>query len=488
MSFLNLFISPSSSSAKKNKKIFKLTDPRVLVKLSACIREVEKLFERFDADADGRIFREEFEDVYRATFTDGDAPGRLDELWKYLSRGSSGSEAWEEKRGGSGDGRDADEEKERRRRQKGFVDKKTWMSRVRLRDVPSIVPRCRTLGPLAAASPTAEELGRLDNLMGRLRGLAAAAKEKNVRIGERSIFVFASSLCFSSSFFFFLNLFRVLFLPFFLPSFLQKQVRLLIDAEYSTVQPAIDAAALELMREFNTTGGEEEGPGGNDDREGSSGSGRTLSSSPPSFAVPTVYNTTQCYLRGAEEKLRGELELAAAEGFSWGGKLVRGAYLESENRRAAAAGRASPCWPSVEGTHECYDACARIAVEEGVFAGRGEVLLATVRKGKREREREEFERGSLVGKEKRKEGKEKRKEGREKRKEGKEKRKEGKEKRKERPTRKKNRKSQKIKNLSQHNKSSVSKAVDLLSRLEKEQPAGDAPSSRVSFGQLYGMR
>ena len=78
------------------------------------------------------------------------------------------------------------------------------------------------------------------------------------------------------------------------------------------MQPAIDAAALELMREFNTTGGEEEGPGGNDDREGSSGSGRTLSSSPPSFAVPTVYNTTQCYLRGAEEKLRGELELAAA--------------------------------------------------------------------------------------------------------------------------------------------------------------------------------
>ena len=442
MSFINLFISPSSSTAKKNKKIFKLTDPRVLVKLSACIREVEKLFERFDADADGRIFREEFEDVYRATFTDGDAPGRLDELWKYLSRGSSGSEAWEEKRGGSGDGRDADEEKERRRRQKGFVDKKTWMSRVRLRDVPSIVPRCRTLGPLAAASPTAEELGRLDNLMGRLRGLAAAAKEKNVRIGERSIFVFASSLCFSSSFFFFLNLFRVLFLPFFLPSFLQKQVRLLIDAEYSTVQPAIDAAALELMREFNTTGGEEEGPGGNDDREGSSGSGRTLSSSPPSFAVPTVYNTTQCYLRGAEEKLRGELELAAAEGFSWGGKLVRGAYLESENRRAAAAGRASPCWPSVEGTHECYDACARIAVEEGVFAGRGEVLLATVRKGKRERERE---RNLREGRwwERRREKRERRREKREGRREKRERRREKRERRRE----KRDQRGKKIENL-----------------------------------------
>ena len=69
---------------------------------------------------------------------------------------------------------------------------------MRLRDVPSIVPRCRTLGPLAAAAPTPEELGRLDNLMGRLRGLAAAAKKKNVS------FVFLASFLvfFSSSFFF----------------------------------------------------------------------------------------------------------------------------------------------------------------------------------------------------------------------------------------------------------------------------------------------
>ena len=161
------------------------------------------------------------------------------------------------------------------------------------------------------------------------------------------------------------------------------------------MQPAIDAAALELMREFN--GGGESCP-------------------------PTVYNTTQCYLKGAREKLLGELELAARGNFAWGGKLVRGAYIDSENRRAAEAGRPSPCWPSVEETHASYDACVRISVEEGVFAsassgrGRGEVLLAT------------------------------------------------------------------------HNKASVRKAVDLLSRLEREHPDGEAASSRVSFGQLYGMR
>ena len=162
-------------------KLTALTDPRVLVKLSACLREIERLFEKFDADADGRVSRKEFETVYRETFTDGDAPGRLDELWRYLSRGSDGEEGEEA----------------------GFVDKKMWLRKIKLRDVPSIVPRCRKLGPLAAAAPTSEELGRLDNLMARLRGLAAAAKEKNVRRErrERDRERFDFLLFFSSTFF-----------------------------------------------------------------------------------------------------------------------------------------------------------------------------------------------------------------------------------------------------------------------------------------------
>jgi len=145
-------------------KLTALTDPRVLVKLSACLREIEELFERFDADADGKVSRKEFESAYRETFTDGDEPGRLDELWGYLSRSRNEGEGEKEEQ-----------------QQRDFVDLQTWTSRIKLRDVPLIVPRCRTLGPLAAASPTPEELWRLENLMERLRALAAAAKEKNVR-------------------------------------------------------------------------------------------------------------------------------------------------------------------------------------------------------------------------------------------------------------------------------------------------------------------
>ena len=202
------------------------------------------------------------------------------------------------------------------------------------------------------------------------------------------------------------------------------------------MQPAIDAAALELMREFNkSSGGSSRSSGEGKEKEKEKEEEKYF------LAVPTVYNTTQCYLRGATEKLRGELELAAKEGFSWGGKLVRGAYIDSENKRADAAKVPSPCWSSIGETHECYDACARIAVEEGVFAW-----------GEKVREKKKTKR--------------------------------------ERPTKKKKtRKSRKkTKTFFQHNKASVSKAVDLLSRLEREQPAGDASSSRVSFGQLYGMR
>lgn len=135
------------------------------------------------------------------------------------------------------------------------------------------------------------------------------------------------------------------------------------------MQPAIDAAALEIMKEFNISG------------SGTSSSNNTKSETSLGLnPVPTVHNTTQCYLRGAEAKLRGEIDLAEKEGFAWGGKLVRGAYIDSENKRSLAANKPSPCWPSIEETHECYDECARIAMEEGVFAGKGEVLLATVRR------------------------------------------------------------------------------------------------------------
>ena len=83
-----------------------------------------------------------------------------------------------------------------------------------------------------------------------------------------------------------------------------RGVRLMIDAEQTYFQPAIRHMAVNvLMPEFN-------------------------------LSSPVIYNTVQCYLRGAETVLQMDLELSRLSGFCYGVKLVRGAYMEQENKLA----------------------------------------------------------------------------------------------------------------------------------------------------------
>ncbi|EMC99835.1 hypothetical protein BAUCODRAFT_30247 [Baudoinia panamericana UAMH 10762] len=63
-----------------------------------------------------------------------------------------------------------------------------------------------------------------------------------------------------------------------------------------------------------------------------------------------VYNTYQAYLKQTPETISKHLTEAKTQGFTLGVKLVRGAYLGSEER--------SLIWPSIEKTHEAYDAIA----------------------------------------------------------------------------------------------------------------------------------
>ena len=52
------------------------------------------------------------------------------------------------------------------------------------------------------------------------------------------------------------------------------------------------------------------------------------------------------------------MERAEQEGFAFGAKLVRGAYLVLERERAAAAGADSPIYDTIEDTHANYGRCA----------------------------------------------------------------------------------------------------------------------------------
>ena len=104
----------------------------------------------------------------------------------------------------------------------------------------------------------------------------------------------------------------------------KHDVGLLIDAEEYNMQIAVDQLVLDLMREFNT-----------------------------SKAV--VYNTVQLYLVDGNHRLRQMHSQAAKEGFYLGLKLVRGAYMEKERKRAKRNQTPSPICASKEETDANFD-------------------------------------------------------------------------------------------------------------------------------------
>ena len=80
----------------------------------------------------------------------------------------------------------------------------------------------------------------------------------------------------------------------------ERNCRIIIDAEQSVVQKAIDKLTIDLMRRYNPLDGQ-----------------------------ALVYNSLQAYLKAAREKLKDQLALANKEGWQLAVKLVRGAYISN---------------------------------------------------------------------------------------------------------------------------------------------------------------
>ncbi|KAK6008224.1 hypothetical protein QM012_000127 [Aureobasidium pullulans] len=120
-----------------------------------------------------------------------------------------------------------------------------------------------------------------------------------------------------------------------------RRVRVLIDAESSTYQKAIDFAALEIMRRFNT-------------------SHRAL-----------VLNTYQLYLNSSAEKLKLHLDHSVKHGYVLGIKMVRGAYLHTELDKQSLH-------ISKQHTDEAYDDTVKFLLrEESGIAWKADIMLAT---------------------------------------------------------------------------------------------------------------
>ena len=106
---------------------------------------------------------------------------------------------------------------------------------------------------------------------------------------------------------------------------MQKNIGVLIDAEESWIQHPVDAITMKMMDDYNKE-------------------------------RPVIYNTIQLYRHDRLQFLKDCLEAAVARKFMLAVKLVRGAYMEKERRRAAEMGYLSPIQVSKENTDKDYNA------------------------------------------------------------------------------------------------------------------------------------
>ncbi|MES2689169.1 MAG: proline dehydrogenase family protein [Bacteroidota bacterium] len=110
-----------------------------------------------------------------------------------------------------------------------------------------------------------------------------------------------------------------------------NNVRIFIDAEESWIQDTIDTLAHEMMMEFNKQ-------------------------------KCIVYNTIQLYRHDRLAFLKSSLADAEKNNYQLGVKLVRGAYMEKERRRAAEKGYPSPIQPDKQSSDKDYNEALRFCI------------------------------------------------------------------------------------------------------------------------------
>uniref|UniRef100_A0A672JPQ9 Proline dehydrogenase n=1 Tax=Salarias fasciatus TaxID=181472 RepID=A0A672JPQ9_SALFA len=125
--------------------------------------------------------------------------------------------------------------------------------------------------------------------------------------------IYSSSLPFNAMIFFF-----------FLSQASVNKVRVLGDAEYTYMNPALSLVTMAMMKKFNQESA-------------------------------WIWNTYQCYLKA--------LRLSRTEPFCLGVKLVRGAYMDKERKLAQQEGRADPVHQSWEDTNDSYNGSLNLMLE-----------------------------------------------------------------------------------------------------------------------------
>ena len=113
----------------------------------------------------------------------------------------------------------------------------------------------------------------------------------------------------------------------------KEHVNVMIDAEQTYMQVAIDHFTTLLQRIYNRD-------------------------------HPRIYNTYQCYLTYSKMRILNDLERSRREGWTFAGKLVRGAYMVQERALAEELSYTSPIYATIEETHANFDECVDIILQQ----------------------------------------------------------------------------------------------------------------------------
>ncbi len=110
------------------------------------------------------------------------------------------------------------------------------------------------------------------------------------------------------------------------------RIMILVDAEESWIQQPVDDLSDAMMEKYNRN-------------------------------AIVVFNTFQMYRHDRLAFLKQSHQLALEKGYTLGAKIVRGAYMEKERKRAAEMGYASPIQPDKASTDRDYDAAAAYCID-----------------------------------------------------------------------------------------------------------------------------
>lgn len=112
----------------------------------------------------------------------------------------------------------------------------------------------------------------------------------------------------------------------------ESNIGVLIDAEESWIQDSVDAVTMQMMQKFN-------------------------------LQKAVVYNTAQLYRNDRLQFIKDSCRFAKENNFILGMKLVRGAYMEKERKRAKELNYPSPINENKQATDDEYNAALEFTID-----------------------------------------------------------------------------------------------------------------------------